>query len=269
MNVADVMGPWHSVEVTDAETGETHIEQRRLPQFLADIGVMDWRDVAAQAAESIPPTPQLGVWRVWCSDEQLAALAANSAYTVLRSAEVDAANVDAGAWPVLAVTPERDSESDAFPSLPASGRLEAGAVYQHGDGAVIVRQSHERSIYAPEDTPALFMVWRENASTTLEWVAGEQVIVGTRRMYGGVEYECLQSHVTQGDWAPPATPSLWAVVVAEPEPSAEWAVGVSYKVGDVVTYQGRAYRCLQAHTSISTWTPAAVQSLWQALPELY
>jgi chitodextrinase len=103
----------------------------------------------------------------------------------------------------------------------------------------------------------------------LAWVAGEQVIVGTRRTYEGVEYECLQSHVTQSDWTPPATPSLWAVVVAEPEPSAEWAVGVAYSVGDVVTYQGRAYQCRQAHTSISTWTPAAVQSLWQALPELY
>ena len=155
--------------------------------------------------------------------------------------------------------------ADAFPPLPESGWLEAGAVYQYGDGAVIVRQSHERSIYAPEDTPALFMVWRENAASVLEWIAGEQVQVGTRRMYGGVEYECVQAHVTQENWAPPATPSLWAVVVAEPEPIAEWAVGVSYKVGDVVTYQGSRYECRQAHTAQIGWQPPNVLALWLPL----
>jgi len=268
VNVADLLGPWHSVEVTDAETGETRTDKRRVPQFLHDHGDMEWRDVAAQAAESIPPQPSLGIWRVWCSDEQLQALAADAAYTVLRSAEVDAPNVDADTWPALAVTQERDGEGHAFPPLPDSGWLDAGAVYQYGDGAVIVRQSHQRTEHEPEDVPALFMVWREDAASVLEWIAGEQVTVGTRRMYEGVEYECLQSHVTQTAWAPPATPSLWAVVVAEPEPDDEWAVGVSYKVGDVVTYQGREYRCLQAHTSIATWTPL-VQSLWQALPESY
>ena len=123
--------------------------------------------------------------------------------------KVDAANIDADTWPALAVTQERDGEGDAFPPLPDAGWLEAGAVYQHGDGAVIVRQSHERTEHAPEDTPALFMVWRENAASVLEWIAGEQVTVGTRRMYEGVEYERLQAHVTQSDWAPPATPSQW------------------------------------------------------------
>jgi hypothetical protein len=265
VNVADLLGPWHNVEVTDAETGELRTDKRRVPQFLHDHGAMEWRDVAAQAAESIPPQPSLGIWRVWCSDEQLQALAADATHTVLRSAEVDAANIDADTWPALAVTQERDGEGDAFPPLPESGWLEAGAVYQHGDGAVIVRQSHQRSIYAPEDTPALFMVYRPDATDVLAWVAGEQVIVGTRRMYEGTEYECLQAHVTQSDWTPDATPSLWAVVVAEPEPSAEWAVGVAYAVGDVVTYQGRAYQCRQAHTSIATWTPPLVQSLWLPL----
>ena len=41
--------------------------------------------------------------------------------------------------------------------------------------------------------------------------------------------------------------------------------GVAYKIGDVVTYQGREYRCRQVHTSIATWTPAAVLSLWLPL----
>ncbi|MFD8478238.1 M28 family peptidase [Kitasatospora sp. NPDC059673] len=42
-----------------------------------------------------------------------------------------------------------------------------------------------------------------------------------------------------------------------------WAAGVNYNVGDVVTYNGVGYRCLQAHTSQSTWTPDVVPALWQ------
>jgi streptogrisin C len=39
----------------------------------------------------------------------------------------------------------------------------------------------------------------------------------------------------------------------------------AYKVGDVVTYAGVSYRCLQAHTSQPDWTPPAVPALWQRL----
>ncbi|WP_054533120.1 glycosyl hydrolase family 8 [Herpetosiphon geysericola] len=38
----------------------------------------------------------------------------------------------------------------------------------------------------------------------------------------------------------------------------------AYAVGQRVSYNGRIYRCLQAHTSLSTWTPEAVPALWQA-----
>jgi hypothetical protein len=55
--------------------------------------------------------------------------------------------------------------------------------------------------------------------------------------------------------------TLWSVVTT----SQAWAVGVAYKVNDEVTYQGSTYRCRQAHTSISTWTPTAAASLWLKL----
>ena len=95
----------------------------------------------------------------------------------------------------------------------------------------------------------------------LAWVAGESVTVGTQRTYGGKTYKCLQAHVTQADWTPPSVPALWAEVVVVP-PDGAWAVGVAYKVGDRVTYQGKTYRCLQAHTSIATWHPDVVPALW-------
>jgi hypothetical protein len=42
-----------------------------------------------------------------------------------------------------------------------------------------------------------------------------------------------------------------------------WAAGVAYNVGDLVTYQGSTYQCLQAHTSEVGWEPATTPALWQ------
>lgn len=43
----------------------------------------------------------------------------------------------------------------------------------------------------------------------------------------------------------------------------EWKEGVSYKLGDKVTYNGKTYVCTFAHTSLSVWTPGTVPTLWQ------
>ncbi|MDY7229089.1 carbohydrate-binding protein [Hyalangium rubrum] len=42
-----------------------------------------------------------------------------------------------------------------------------------------------------------------------------------------------------------------------------WAPNIAYVVGDLVTYNGKTYRCRQSHTSLSTWTPEAVPALWE------
>ena len=51
-----------------------------------------------------------------------------------------------------------------------------------------------------------------------------------------------------------------------PEPEGEWKVGVNYKTGEVVTYNGKQYRCLQAHPSMAHWAPSEVPALWQLVP---
>ena len=42
----------------------------------------------------------------------------------------------------------------------------------------------------------------------------------------------------------------------------QWAVGVTYSVGDRRQYDGLLYRCVQAHTSQADWTPDVVPALW-------
>lgn len=141
--------------------------------------------------------------------------------------------------------------------LPAMGEwCDAGVIYGYAGGLVICRQSHTRTEHAPADIPALFAVYRVDAGEALAWVAGEQVWVGTRRLYAGVLYTALQAHQTQADWTPNAPGILgvlWAVVVTTPD----WAIGVLYHVGDLVMHQGTQYRCLQQHTSIASWSPTS------------
>lgn len=47
--------------------------------------------------------------------------------------------------------------------------------------------------------------------------------------------------------------------------STGWQAGHAYSVGDVVSYAGVNYRCLQAHTSEPGWEPPNVPALWQPI----
>lgn len=47
--------------------------------------------------------------------------------------------------------------------------------------------------------------------------------------------------------------------------SSTWELNTSYRVGEQVTFEGRTYRCIQSHTSLPGWTPAAVPALWQLI----
>lgn len=41
-----------------------------------------------------------------------------------------------------------------------------------------------------------------------------------------------------------------------------WAEGVAYAVGQRVQYNGKLFKCVQAHTSQADWTPDATPALW-------
>lgn len=42
----------------------------------------------------------------------------------------------------------------------------------------------------------------------------------------------------------------------------EWVDGIAYGVGAIRHYDGKLYRCVQAHTSQSDWNPISAPSLW-------
>lgn len=159
--------------------------------------------------------------------------------------------------------------ANALPPLPPQGTwLEAGDLYANGARVVMVRRDHSRTEHAVDDlVPTLFLVYRADASDVLAWVAGENVVKGTRRTYDGVTYQCVIAHTTQVDWTPVATLGvLWAEVATEPA-GAEWQAGIVYSVDDVVSYGGTEYTCIQGHTSQVGWEPDVAASLWTAVPE--
>jgi hypothetical protein len=43
-----------------------------------------------------------------------------------------------------------------------------------------------------------------------------------------------------------------------------WVTWTAYSAGDLVSYNGTEYKCLQSHTSLPGWEPSVVPALWQA-----
>lgn len=46
-----------------------------------------------------------------------------------------------------------------------------------------------------------------------------------------------------------------------------WKTDTAYQTGDRVQYEGKLYKCLQAHTSQADWIPTTAYSLWAAVEE--
>jgi len=51
-----------------------------------------------------------------------------------------------------------------------------------------------------------------STSTTGDWKAGTAYTVGMRVNYQGKLYQCINNHISQGDWTPSAVASLWKAV---------------------------------------------------------
>lgn len=164
--------------------------------------------------------------------------------------------------------------SDLYPVWAVGTTYVVDDLVSYDDALWKCRQPHTATDpgWIPTNVLDLWLRYRKNADQLLDWVVGERVLLGWQRTYNGGTYQVIQEHVTQNDWPPDLTVGvLWSVVS---EPTEEWAVGVAYKGdntagvgnGDVVTYLGNTYRCLQSHTSIITWNPVATLNVsWVAV----
>ena len=62
---------------------------------------------------------------------------------------------------------------------------------------------------------------------------------------------------------PTSTPPARITATPTPGGTPTWQPGVAYVVGNLVTYNGSTYRCINSHTSQVGWEPPNTPTLWQ------
>ena len=109
----------------------------------------------------------------------------------------------------------------------------------------------------------LSLTWLQALTVDSVKAEGGDAFVVTRELeYNGTLYVTARAHDPSAVLSPSRTYD-WRR--AEPIPDApQWEGGISYEVGDTVTYESVAYECIQAHTSQEGWEPPNVPSLWEA-----
>ena len=78
------------------------------------------------------------------------------------------------------------------------------------------------------------------------WEVGKDYSQGVRLLRNGKLYKVNQSHTSQADWTPEATPALFSEV-AMPNEIPEWkqpqGAHDAYHIGDKVTHNGKTWVC--------------------------
>jgi hypothetical protein len=175
-------------------------------------------------------------------------------------------NIEVNGKPAIETVKEYETKvsTTIFPTLPSSGWFNKGETYSYNNGAVMVVQSHERTIYTPEETPALFSFYRDNAAA-LEWMAGEKVELGWTRTHQGKEYEVLQAHQTQVGWEPTNASALWKEVQGEEIPVWVQPTGAhdAYNIGDKVHFPTITDPVYESVINANVWSPTVYAAGWK------
>lgn len=154
-----------------------------------------------------------------------------------------------------------------FSNLPTSGKIEKGKMYNYGGKTVLCIQSHERTIYAPEQTPALFSFYRTETGA-LNWIEGEKVDIAWKRVYNLITYEAIQAHQTQSTWTPDKTIALWKVYIsAEIIPVWKQPVGAidAYAKGAKIYFPTTKDFVYESLIAANVWSPTAYPAGWKKL----
>jgi len=97
----------------------------------------------------------------------------------------------------------------------------------------------------------------------LEWMGNEVLKAGQVRTYNEIDYECLQSHITQIGWEPDMVLALWKKVKSDV--IEEWVQPGStnpYMKGDKVLFNENTYESLIDN---NVWSPATYPAGWRKL----
>lgn len=151
---------------------------------------------------------------------------------------------------------------DVTPLPQIGGWCEKNKLYAYNEQVIICIQSHNRTIYPPEETPNLFNFYR--SGTDLEWMANELVAVDDIRIYQGIKYQCLMGHTCIITWTPPATLGILWKLYVEAGACPQWVQPTgahdAYNIGDCVTFNGN---CYESTINANVWSPVVFPAGWQ------
>lgn len=92
------------------------------------------------------------------------------------------------------------------------------------------------------------------------WEADTAYATDERVSYADKLYRCVQSHISQADWTPDATPALWTEV-AKPGEIPVWkqpsGAQDAYAKGDLVHYPGKDNPVYISTVDNNVWSPEA------------
>ena len=99
------------------------------------------------------------------------------------------------------------------------------------------------------------------------WAANVNYVKGQYINHEAVLYKVLQDHMSQADWTPNASPSLFAKVLIDPsgETIPEWVQPDStnaYMIGDKVKFEGHVYESIIDN---NIWSPSAYPAGWKVI----
>lgn len=128
-------------------------------------------------------------------------------------------------------------------------------------------ERRRRVVFAEEHAAAVAEQYRQDveAEPPLDGATVPTFGWGPGRL---VRFGEIVSRNTSGAWlsvGPDRYPQGWQQIDPPPgagAPVAAWRVNEDVKAGDLRTFGGKAYRCLQSHRTQAGWTPPATPALW-------
>lgn len=123
----------------------------------------------------------------------------------------------------------------------------------------------EKAAESLEDSDALeavelFPAWN---SESIEYTTGKRI------KSNDILYKCLQTHISQNNWAPEVAPSLWArVLIPDPEVIPIWEQPDStnpYMKGDKVHYPTINDPVYESLIDNNIWSPTAYPAGWELI----
>lgn len=150
--------------------------------------------------------------------------------------------------------------------LPIEGaKVYEKTFYKYGDSIVICRQEHLRTIYPPEQTPALFSFHRVDTGDLI-WIENEVIALDVIRYYNSVAYKCIQAHMTVTGQTPDLTPALWIINQAGISIWIQPTGGHdAYNIGDRVHFPTVTDPIYESLINANVWSPTVYPAGWQLI----